>query len=151
LLAQIAAFCIRTAVPLVIVSYIVMLSLLVQLGPDTSPTAVAIANVVGWIGVRADDIATALMIGAGPFFFALAARDEWMPSWLAWWGYLTGAIGLFSLVVLYIAPLRSLGFIIIPIGVAWTIAAGIVLLRRDVKQEKESGIGLSQVSKKAIS
>lgn len=87
-LGQIALMCIRTGVPLVIVSYIAMLSLVVQIAPDTSATSVAIANVVGWIGARADDLATALILGAMPFFLALAGRDEWMPTWLVWWGYL---------------------------------------------------------------
>lgn len=129
-LGQIALMCIRTGVPLVIVSYIAMLSLVVQIAPDTSATSVAIANVVGWIGARADDLATALILGAMPFFLALAGRDEWMPTWLVWWGYLNGIVGLFSIVVLYILPLRGFGFIIIPMGVAWLIAVGIVLLRR---------------------
>ena len=149
--AQIALVCIRTGVPLVIVAYIAMLSLLVQIAPDTSATAVTIAQVVGWIGVRADDLATALIIGAGPLFISLAGRDDWVPTWLARWGYLAGVIGLFSLVVLYIPPLRGLSFIIIPLGVAWMIAAGIVLLRRSgAVQENEAGVSMSQASNEAI-
>ena len=53
-LVQAALVCYRTAVPLVIVSYIAMLAVVVQLGGDTSATAVSLAEVVGWIGVRAD-------------------------------------------------------------------------------------------------
>jgi hypothetical protein len=145
-LGQIALACLRTGVSLVIVAYIAQLSLLVQIGPDTSAISVAIANVVGWIGVRADDLATALILGAMPFFLALAGRDEWMPTWLARWGYLDGIVGLFSLVVLYIPPLRGLSFIIIPPGVAWLIAAGIVLLRRSAAQKTELGVSLAQAS-----
>ena len=140
LLAQMALVCIRTGVPLVLVAYIAMLALVVQIAPDTSATSVAIAQVVGWIGVRADDLATALMIGAAPLFLSLAGRDEWAPVWLVRWGYLAGVIGLLSLVVLYIPPLRGLGFIIIPVGVAWMIAAGIVLLRRSGVDQKDEGV-----------
>jgi hypothetical protein len=107
-----------------------MLAVVVQIAPDTSVTSVAIANVVGWIGIRADDLATALIIGFPPLLLALAARDEWMPTWLAWWGYLAGAVGLWSLVVIYIPPLTAMGFLIVPVGVGWMIAVGVVLLRR---------------------
>ncbi|MCB0173334.1 MAG: hypothetical protein KDJ97_22625 [Anaerolineae bacterium] len=151
LLAQMALVCIRTGVPLVLVAYIAMLALVVQIAPDTSATSVAIAQVVGWIGVRADDLATALMIGAAPLFFSLAGRDEWAPVWLVRWGYLAGVIGLLSLVVLYIPPLRGLGFIIIPVGVAWMIAAGIVLLRRSgAAQKDEGGVAIASASKEVI-
>jgi hypothetical protein len=151
MLAQVALVCFRTGVPLVVVSYIAMLSVVVQIAPDTSPMAVAIAQVVGWIGVRADDLATALIIGAGPLFISLAGRGDWTPTWLARWGYLCGIIGLFSLVVLYIPPLRGLGFIIIPVGVAWMIAAGVVLLRlRSATQTNEGGISVSHASRKAM-
>lgn len=128
--AQIAHACYRTAVPLVIVSYLAMLALVMQLGGETSATAVAIAEVVGWIGARADDLATALMIGFGPLFIALAGRGEWVPTWLLRWGYLTGIVGLFSLVTLYLPGMGPYGFLILPVGMGWMIAAGVVLLRR---------------------
>ncbi|MAT97500.1 MAG: hypothetical protein CL608_10195 [Anaerolineaceae bacterium] len=129
ILAQVALVCFRTAVPLVIVSYIAMLAVVVQLGGATDATAVAIANVVGWIGARADDLATALIIGGGPLFVSLAGHGDWVPTWLLRWGYVAGLAGLFSLVCLYIPGMGAYGFIIIPIGVIWMIAAGVVLLR----------------------
>ncbi len=129
-LARIAGVCAAAAVPLVIVSYIMMLALLVQIAPDSSDTSVAVANVVGWVGIRADDLATALLIGFAPFFISLAARGEWMPKWLGMWGYLAGIVGLSSLVVLYVPGMSGAGFLIVPVGVGWMLAAGIVLLRR---------------------
>ena len=66
--AQVAMVCFRTGVPLAIVSFIAMLVLVVQIAPDTSATAVSIAKIVGWIGTRADDLATVLIIGGGPLF-----------------------------------------------------------------------------------
>ena len=128
-LAQVGLICFRTAVPLVIVAFIAMLAVVVQLGGAVDETAVAIGNVVGWIGTRADDLATALIIGGGPFFISLAGRGEWVPAWLLRWGYLAGLAGLFSLVCLYIQGMGAYGFIIVPIGVIWMIAAGVVLLR----------------------
>lgn len=129
-LAQVARVCTGTGVPLAIISFIAMLALVVQIAPDTSATSVAIANMVGWIGARADDLATALIIGLPPLFLSIAARDEWMPTWLVWWGYLAGVVGLLSLVVLYMPALAGLGLLIIPFGMGWMIAVGILLLRR---------------------
>lgn len=128
-LAQVGLVSFRTSVPLVIVSYIAMLAVVVQLGGATDTTAVALAEVVGWIGARADDLATALIIGAGPLFISLAGHGEWVPTWLLRWSYLCGLAGVLSLVFLYIPGMVAYGFIIIPIGVIWMIAAGMVLLR----------------------
>jgi hypothetical protein len=127
---QAAMVCFRTAVPLAIVSFIAMLVLAVQIAPDTSETAVSIAKVVGWIGARGDDLATALIVGAGPLFISLAGRGDWIPTWLLTWGYLTGIVGLFSIVILYIPALAPYGLIIVPVGLGWMISAGVVLLRR---------------------
>ncbi len=130
MLAQVANTGVATAVPLAIASFILMLSLAVQVAPDSSSMSVAIAQVVGWVGARADDLATALIIGLAPFCLTLAARGEWMPTWLVRWGYVAGGVGLFSLVVLYLPGLGQLGFLIVPVGIGWMIALGVVLLRQ---------------------
>ena len=130
-LAKIALVCYQTAVPLVIVAFIAMLSVVVQLSGESAATAVSIAEVIGWIGARADDLATALIIGLGPLFIALAGHGEWVPTWLLRWSYLTGLIGLLSLVFLYIPGMTSYGLIILPVGMGWMIAAGVVLLRNN--------------------
>jgi hypothetical protein len=127
--SQIIMLCYRTAVPVVIVSYIIMLSIIVQISPDVSESSIALSNALGWIGVRLDDLATALMIGIGPFFISLSGQKTWVPKWLLNWSYLTMIAGLFSIIVLYFSDLRQFGFIVIPIGVAWMIVAGIVLLK----------------------
>lgn len=130
-IGQIARACFHTAVPLAILAYLAMLALVVQLGGAGSATIVSLAEVVGWFGARADDLATALMIGFGPLFISLAGHGEWVPSWLQRWGFLAGAVGLFSLAILYFPELSSFSFAILPIGMGWMIAAGIVLLRQD--------------------
>jgi hypothetical protein len=110
-----------------------MVVLVVQIGADTSETAVALAKVVGWIGAKADDIATILIIGAGPLFIALAGREDWLPNWLVRWGYLAGVAGLIAAVIIYFPALSTLGLITVPVGMGWMIAVGVVLLRR-IKQ-----------------
>ena len=127
--AQAALVCYRTAVPLVIVSYVAMLSVVVQIAPDTSATAVSLAEVVGWIGSRADWLATILMIGVGPLFLSLAGQGDWAPKWLVRLGYGTGVCGLLTAVAMYTNALGTYGFVIIPVGLIWMIAAGVVLRR----------------------
>jgi hypothetical protein len=127
--SQIILICYRTAVPMVITSYIIMLSIIVQISPDVSESSLALTNTLGWIGVRLDDLSTALMIGVGPFFISLSGQKTWVPGWLLVWSYLTMILGLFSVIVLYLSNLRQLGFIIIPVGVTWMLAAGLVLLK----------------------
>lgn len=127
--ARLARMCFATAVPLAIVAFVAMLSLVVRIGADASPAGVVVAEVVGWIGARADDLATALIVGAGPFFLSLAGRADWVPGWLAGWGYLAGIAGVFSLVVLYAPGLSGSGIVVVPIGLGWMLAAGVVLLR----------------------
>jgi hypothetical protein len=126
----VARVCFGTAVPLAIISFIAMLAVVVQVAPDTSASALSVASVVGWIGARADDLATALIVGAVPFFVSRAGRGEWVPGWLARWGYAAGVVGVLSLVVLYLPGLSALGFLIVPVGIGWMLAAGVVLLRR---------------------
>lgn len=129
-MARTATLLIRTAVPLAIISFIAMMAIVVKIAPDNSPSAVALAEVIGWIGIRADDLATALIVGFAPLFTSLAARGGWMPVWLVRSGYLAGAVGALSLLVLFIPPLAGLGFLIVPVGLGWMLAAGIVLIRR---------------------
>jgi hypothetical protein len=127
--AQVAQVCFNTAVPLAIVSFLAMVVLVVQIGADSSETAVALAKVVGWIGTKADDIATILIIGAGPLFISMAGRRDWLPIWLARWGYLAGLTGLIAAVIIYFPALSTVGLIIVPVGMGWMIAVGVVLLR----------------------
>ncbi len=129
-LVSAALVCLITAVPLAVVSFIAMLSLTIQIAPDTSAVSVSIANVVGWIGARSDDLATALIIGIMPLFISKAGYGNWVPKWLLIWGYITGLFGLISIAAIYIPSLFNLGFLIVPAGIGWMIAAGVVLLRR---------------------
>lgn len=125
-----ARMCLRAAVPLVVVSYLAMLALVVQIAPDTSDTSLEITRVVGWIAVRADDLGTALILGATPLFISLAGQDEWVPSWLARWGLVCGVTGLISLTLLYFPGWVAYSFVILPVGMGWLLAAGIMLWRR---------------------
>jgi len=130
--ARIAMFCYWIGVPLVIAAYVAWLAVVVQIAPDTSPAAVLVTEVVGWFASRADWIATILIVGIGPSLISLAGRGEWVPAWLARWSILNAVAALLNATAMLTggSGLTTYGFLIIPIGVSWTIAAGIVLLRR---------------------
>lgn len=122
-MSQVASFCFQSAIPIAIVSFITMLSLAIQ-----KPT-IEVAIIIGWIGARLDDLATMLIIGAGPLFVSIAGRNNWVPRWLRIWGYLAGFTG-FLVVVSLLTGVVEMGFVIVPVGIGWMIAAGVVLRKR---------------------
>ena len=125
-LAAVAAVCFRTAVPLALVAFLAMLAIVVR---GDGPSAAA-AELVGWLGARADDVATALIAGVGPCAVSLAARDEWAPAWLVRWGVAAGAAGLLVVPALLVPGLTSLALVVVPVGMGWMLATGWTLLRR---------------------
>ncbi len=131
-IAQVAQFSFGTSVPLVIAAYVAWLAIVVQVAPVTSPAAVLVTKVFGWFASRADWVATILIIGIGPALISLAGRGDWVPTWLARWSIGTAIAGLLTAVAMLTggSGLSTYGFLIIPAGVGWMLAAGIVLLRR---------------------
>lgn len=127
--ASIAGFCARTGVSLGIVSFVMMFALAIQIAPDTSLESIRLASVIGWIGTRLDDIATILIIGVGPVFLSVAGRDQWVPGWLRIWGYIAGFVALLAVAGLFIAQLYTMSILLVPFGMGWMIAAGIVAMR----------------------
>lgn len=122
-LAQMAKVFSRTAASVAIVSFIIMLSLAV-----VNPS-VDVATITGWIGARLDDIATMLIVGFSPLCLSIAGKSDWVPGWLSVWGYLAGICGLLGIISLF-TGIVALGFIIIPFGIGWMIAAGVVLIKK---------------------
>jgi len=131
-LAQLARFWYWTGSPLVIAAFVAWLAIVIQLAPDTSPDAVMVANTLGWFASRADWIATVFFVGIGPTFLSMAGREDWVPSWLYQWGWLTALAGGLTTVAMLTggSGLTTYGFAIVPVGVGWMVAAGIVLIRR---------------------
>ena len=129
-ISTIAMYIYWISVPLLIASYVAMLTVVVQLSPDSSVTAVSIAGAMGWFGTRADWIATIFMLGIGPALISVAGRADWVPKWLARWGFLALFASLLTAIAMYAGGLTTYGVLIIPVGLGWTIAASIVLFRR---------------------
>ncbi len=132
MMAQIARYSYWISVPLVIAAYVAWLTIVVQIAPDNSPTAVLLTEVVGWFASRADWIATILILSCGPALISLAGRDEWVPTWLVRWGYVAIIAGLLNAIAMLTggSGLLTYGLLILPVGLGWTIAAGIVVLQR---------------------
>lgn len=122
-LAQLALVFMRSGVPIAIASFIIMFSLAIH------PPAVECAMNIGWIGTHLDGLATILIIGAAPLFLSIAGRTDWVPGWLLVWGYLAGIAGILG-VINTLTNAVELGFVIIPFGIGWMIAAGVVLIKK---------------------
>lgn len=129
-IARIVKLCYFTGVPLAIVSFAAWLAIVVQLSADVSPSEITLAETIGWFVSRADWIATVLVVGAGPALISYAGREDWVPTWLARFGILPAIAGVLTCVAMFTNSLTSYGYLIVPIGLLWMIAAGIVLFRR---------------------
>lgn len=129
LLARVAMLCYWSAVPLAIASFVAWIAIVVQIAPASSSEAIVTAEVVGWFVSRADWIATVLIVGAGPLLISLAGRGDWVPAWLLWLSVAAAVAGGLTTVAMFTGDLHTFGSIIIPVGLIWTIAAGVVLLR----------------------
>jgi hypothetical protein len=131
LLASVAMYCYWTGVPLVLAAFTAWLAVVVRVAPDTSSAAILVTETVGWFASRADWIATILIVGIGPTLLAAAGRDDWVPKWLARWSVLTAIAAVLCAIAMFTggAGLSTYGFLIVPVGVGWMIAAGVVLAR----------------------
>jgi hypothetical protein len=136
--AMAAMLCFRTGVPLAIVAFLTMMAIVVQVGSDTASTVVRISEVIGWMAARADDFATSLIIGLGPLFLSHSGRTEWVPRWLLRWGYLAGFAALLAPVSIY-TGIVPLAFVIVPIGIGWMLAAGMLVRSRALQRTR--GVG----------
>lgn len=123
---HLARYAYTVAVPIVAVSYVTMLGL-VHIAPQVQD--LALAEALAFIGSHADWIATMLILGAGPALLAIAGRGTWVPTWLARGAVACAAAALLTAVSLYTETATSLGFVVIPVGMVWSLAAGITLVR----------------------
>lgn len=130
--ALIARYSVWVGFALVLAAYSAWLALVVKVVPSDHDAAVLVAETVGWFASRADWIATILVIGIGPTLLSAAGREDWVPGWLMRWGWVSAVAALLNALAMLTggAGLTTWGFAIIPVGVGWMIAAGVVLLRR---------------------
>lgn len=127
--AHLAAVAFRVAVPLAIGSFIAMLAVVVRIPAEPSAAELAAADLVGWLGSRADWTATVLLVGFGPALASWAGRDAWAPGWLVKLGWLAGLAGVATTVAMFTDALSGYGFLVVPVGLIWMFGAGVATLR----------------------
>ena len=106
------------------------LAVVVWLASSNAPAAAEISEAVGWFAVRADWVGTVLVLGAGPILITAAGRSIWVPNWLRVWSFIALLAGAMTTIAMYAGGLTTYGFLIIPVGMGWMIAAAVVLFRR---------------------
>lgn len=115
---------------LAVAAFVTWLALVRLAGNVTDPASVEpLADALGFIASRADWIATVLLVGVGPALLSFAGRDTWVPRWLAAWSFLTLIAAVLTTVAMFAGGLSTYGFVIVPVGLGWTIGAGVVALR----------------------
>lgn len=113
-----------------VVAFVVWLALVTQLAPAANGIAEPVAATLAWIASRADWIATVLLVAVAPASIALAARGDWMPTWLGRWAALAALAGGLTVVAMFTDGLSTYGFLVVPVGLGWMMAAGFYLIRR---------------------
>ncbi|MBI1225023.1 MAG: hypothetical protein GC192_07270 [Bacteroidetes bacterium] len=128
-LTQVIRYNYGIAVPLVVLAYLAWLAVVVRLASSSSTEAATIAEAIGWFASHADWVSTVLIVGTGPMFISAAGRDSWVPNWLRIWSYIAFFAGILNVMAHYSGGLTTYGFLIIPVGLGWMIAAAITLFR----------------------
>jgi hypothetical protein len=133
ILSLLARFNYWVGIPIVVISYVAWLAVVVRLTLYEPASVSFIAETIGWFATRADWVATVLVLGTGPYLISLAGKNYWVPKWLVIWSYVSLFTGLLNVIAMYFGGLSTYGFIIIPVGMGWMIAAGVVLIRKTNK------------------
>lgn len=89
---------------------------------------VAAAEAWAWTAWNIDVLATSLLIGVGPL--ALAFTAAWMPRWLRVWAGIAAIAAVASWIAIPTGGGATFGMVIVPVGILWCAAAGIVAMRR---------------------
>lgn len=135
-LSIIARYNYGVGIPLVVISYVAWLSVVVRLTAYDPSSVSVVAETMGWFAVRADWVATVLVLGTGPLLLALAGKNSWVPKWLFVWSYFCLAAGILNIIAMFTGDFSTYGFLIIPVGMGWMVASSVVLFKKlKVKRE----------------
>ena len=95
-------------------------------GTDLSAVAIAL----GEAATIADWVDTVMILAVGSICVAQAGKESWVPRWLVIWSYVVGVAGLLALIGLFTGDRSTYAMLIVPVGVGWLIAAGVVAMRQ---------------------
>ncbi|MBK8498349.1 MAG: hypothetical protein IPL52_05915 [Flavobacteriales bacterium] len=129
--AALAAFAYAVGAASAIVFFPLWYGLIVGLSPAQAAGAdvSAFAIALGHCATTADWLATVMILAVGGMAVAHAGRDTWVPRWLRIWSYFIGGAGVLTLLGLMLGDRSTYAMLIVPIGIGWLIAAGIVAMR----------------------
>lgn len=86
---------------------------------------------LGFGVTRLDDIATIALIGCGPVFLALSS-PSWMGPWLRRTAWIVGVAASPAVVAIFTYSQMTYGFLLVPVGLIWTLSAGIKAARAGI-------------------
>jgi hypothetical protein len=122
---------------LALVAFSVWLALVREIAPahvaGTDLTVIGAA--LGEIVSVMDWVATVLVLGIGQGLIAIAGRGRWVPNWLFIWGIVVLAAGALAIVGLILDMRTSVPPVGVVAGLGWPIAAGIVALRYEDRNQ----------------
>jgi hypothetical protein len=128
--SRIAQYNYHIAIPIVVISYMVWLSVIVSILKNDPDELSFFTESIGWLATKADWVATFLVLGIGPLLISLSGKDHWIPSWLFRWSYVCLIAGTLNVIAMYVGGLTTYGFLVIPVGMGWMIAVSVILFKR---------------------
>jgi hypothetical protein len=126
----VARFAYAAGATLAWVSFMVWIAL-VRAAPTLDPS---VAEALAFVASRVDWLATTLIVGVGPAVLSTMMGIEWLPKWLRSWGLLAAGAGVLTWIAMAAGGLESYGFIVVPVGVVWSLVTGILVWRRGAAQ-----------------
>ncbi|KAA3639004.1 MAG: hypothetical protein DWP92_05305 [Armatimonadetes bacterium] len=106
----------------------VVLATVVRLAASGS-TSLDLADSLAFLGTTLDDVATIIIIGVSPVLIGLSGHGRWMPRWLYFWALACGVAGVIATVAVFLGMSSTLGMILVPVGIGWMFATGVVAIR----------------------
>lgn len=95
-----------------------------------SGTSLELADTLGFFASRLDWVATIILVAVGPVLLAISSRGTWMSNWLYRFGLIAGVAGVITAISMVTGGLTTYGILSVPLGIGWTVVAGIVAARQ---------------------
>ena len=131
LASVVGRFSLTAGTGLVLGAYSMWLGIVLGLAPAhvAGESVIGTARALGYATSIGDWVATVLILGVGIGAIVTAGRGVWVPRWLWIWGMASLATGVLTILGLFLEARTSLTMVILPVGMLFLIAAGIVAIR----------------------
>lgn len=130
--AAIAPFFFTAGAAATIVFFPITLGVIVELAPRhvAGDNVETVARALALAATTADWLATVLIVSFGAVAVAVAGKTSWVPRWLYRWALVAGVAGVISIIGTVTGAFDTVSIIVLPPGVSWMVAAGIVALKK---------------------